>query len=210
MVVSPTTSGRGISTRSRSACARATQAAAWASTMPVSASCAHRPRSWVPTADPVAVALPQLGGQRHHLAESVELGAVGRDEEAARQDQELVVAGQGGDHVGQRDPLALDVDRHLEVEPVGVVGLLRGERELDLRAQVASRKSGRCCSTTSMSGSPRRCGRSWIASDRASPPVATVRPRSSSGTVARMSASTSGSRRPSSGSAEETGHAAER
>ena len=82
--------------------------------------------------DPAVVGVAQLCGQRHDLVQPGELGAVEGDEEAARQDQELVLAGDGGQHVGEWHVLAVDAHPNLEVEPVGVVGLVGGEGELDL------------------------------------------------------------------------------
>ncbi len=84
-------------------------------------------------AHPARSCLAELCRQRHHLLQAGELGPLEGDVETAGQDEELVAPGQGGQHVGQRDQLAVDAHVDLEVEPVGVVGLLVGERERDLR-----------------------------------------------------------------------------
>ena len=84
-------------------------------------------------AHPSGLAVTKLGGEGDDLVEAGELGSVEGDVEATGHDEELVSTGQCGQHVGQRDRFAVDADLHLEVEPVGVVGLLVRERERDLR-----------------------------------------------------------------------------
>ncbi len=84
-------------------------------------------------ADPGVVTLAQLGGRRDDLVQPGELRPVEGDVQPAGQDEELVAAGHGREHVGQRDLLTVDAHLHLEVEPVRVVGLLLGQGERDLR-----------------------------------------------------------------------------
>jgi hypothetical protein len=83
-------------------------------------------------AQPARLGLAELRRERHRLVEPGELRSVEGHVGATRQDQELLVTGDRGQHVGQRHLLAVDAHEHLEVEPVGVVGLRLGQDEGDL------------------------------------------------------------------------------
>ena len=78
-------------------------------------------------------------GLLDEVAELRELGAVEADPGAAVEHDQLVVARQCGEEVGELDDLAVDAHLHSEVEPVVAAGVVRagglgvGDRERDER-----------------------------------------------------------------------------
>ena len=80
------------------------------------------PEVEVAVADPDAVArlLVQLGGGLDQLGEVRELRAVDLDVQAVGHDHPRLSERQRLEHVRQRQELPVDLDRHLEVEPVGL------------------------------------------------------------------------------------------